>query len=351
MIKSKIIFSIFVSFTTVFFSIPTGLDALNSLPEKHLAIPVLILVDVTPDGQKTGSGFYYCSDNNYYFVTARHVIFKNASVPLIQGTNIPPNMFHKFSIDNATKELVFDGEMTTTEKDALIKLQPDQVRKDNMELLFAKSKKLTLIGKTATLLSYYAPIKDPQSVDEIEVALNKLYQNNKIKYHPNSDIAVIKIGTYSDQKDYVDIYFFNEAKIVKRSKSSIKSIGSEKIKFFKDISASNEVFIFGYPTNITNGTNQLDIRKPLLRKGIIAGKNDVLKTIILDCPVYGGQSGGLVIEVSKVGINDKFLAIGIITQFVGFKLGKNILENTGYSVAVPLDELDDLIASFNNTKK
>jgi hypothetical protein len=56
--------------------------------------------------------------------------------------------------------------------------------------------------------------------------------------------------------------------------------------------------------------------KPLLRRGIIAGKNEKVGTLILDLAVYPGNSGGPVVEVETVRSEKKFRVIGIMSQFV-----------------------------------
>jgi len=86
---------------------------------------------------------------------------------------------------------------------------------------------------------------------------------------------------------------------------------------------------------------RLETKLPLLRKGIVAGKNESLDAIILDCPAYGGNSGGLVMEAEKVGSGMNLRAIGIITNFVPFT--GNWLQNSGYSIVVPMNFVDELI--------
>jgi hypothetical protein len=66
-------------------------------------------------------------------------------------------------------------------------------------------------------------------------------------------------------------------------------LSDKDIKYFKDVNVGNEVYAFGYPTSITSVNPWLNIKLPLLRKGIVAGKNELLNAII-------GNSGGLVME-------------------------------------------------------
>ncbi|MEW6184740.1 MAG: hypothetical protein AB1585_03265 [Thermodesulfobacteriota bacterium] len=60
--------------------------------------------------------------------------------------------------------------------------------------------------------------------------------------------------------------------------------------------------------------------------------------------MYQGNSGGLVVEVDEKFPNKYFKGIGIITNFVPFRNegGQEIL-NSGYAVAVPIDQVSEII--------
>ena len=68
-----------------------------------------------------------------------------------------------------------------------------------------------------------------------------------------------------------------------------------------------------------------------------------LKTIILDCPAYPGNSGGLVIEIERIGVaNYNLSPIGIVSEYVPFY--KKVTQNSGYSIVVPMDAVNELIS-------
>ena len=117
---------------------------------------------------------------------------------------------------------------------------------------------------------------------------------------------------------------------------------------------SNDIFIFGYPNSLGE-KGQLDRSRPLLRKGIVAGKNDLNKSIIIDCPVYQGNSGGLVVERWQESIT-AYLAsmIGVVSGFVpfidrleseAFGYGNTTVENSGYAVVTPIDRVLEMIVT------
>lgn len=130
-------------------------------------------------------------------------------------------------------------------------------------------------------------------------------------------------------------------------------VQSVSLKKFNEVLVSNEVFIIGYPNSLGIPDNpQIESKKPLLRKGIVAGKNSTNGTIILDCPVYFGNSGGIAIEIERVSpFEIKYQVIGVISEFIPFverlkslQLGYTNLnfENSGYSVVVPIDTILEL---------
>jgi hypothetical protein len=129
---------------------------------------------------------------------------------------------------------------------------------------------------------------------------------------------------------------------------------SDKRKF-DDVIISNEIFILGYPVSLgTTEIKQINYDLPLVRKGIVAGKNYENKTLILDCPVYGGNSGGLALEVNQdVPSETNIHLIGVVVQFVPFveewqntkfpSLYNTHYQNSGYSIALPVDFIIELI--------
>lgn len=210
----------------------------------------------------------------------------------------------------------------------------------------------TLAGSTCSLLSY---ARDPNETakNEFHLDLQQLSAGGHLVSHPVADVAVVKIGTVTDG----EVTPLAGVKVVSTAPLGILCVAGENVKRFADVLVANEVFIFGYPISIgLKNLPQIDYAKPLLRKGIIAGKNEALGTLILDCPVYWGNSGGPVLEVESEGISTKrFKVVGVVSQLVplvetwrnetqGYQ---NIdLSNSGYSVASPMDPVMELVSAF-----
>jgi hypothetical protein len=105
--------------------------------------------------------------------------------------------------------------------------------------------------------------------------------------------------------------------------------------------------MYGYPSSIgLSTTPQLDPDRPLLRKGIVAGKNLQKHTLVLDCPTYNGNSGGPIFEIDREFAQTKYFLIGVAEQYVPYAMGSptiNIISNSGYGIATPMDPVMKIV--------
>jgi hypothetical protein len=193
------------------------------------------------------------------------------------------------------------------------------------------------------------------TITKMEIKLDVV----KITYHPKSDVAIIHMGSLGepDSQNIITTNYFKGISIPVRSISPTIHTQRNDILLLKDVLVSNDVFMYGYPTSLgLKNSRQFDFSKPLLRKGIIANTYPNLGTIILDCPVYYGNSGGPVVQVSFEGkdnaIRYDYNLIGVVSQFIPFEEEwintKNHLinkewSNSGYSIAVCMDKVFELI--------
>lgn len=211
-----------------------------------------------------------------------------------------------------------------------------------LHVLYGDDKE-TLRGTILKLTSYDHDIN-------ISTPIEKAVDLSKVRLRKNNakDIVLVEIANISTQDQRMILLDG-----VQRLSSHVGNIvvtPPKHLKKFADVLISNEVFILGYPSSL-GAHGQIELKKPLLRKGIVAGKNTSNETIILDCPVYFGNSGGVAIEVEEVGQGRKFRVIGVVSQYIPFveQLQSKQLrytnlnyENSGYSVAVPIDTIFDL---------
>jgi hypothetical protein len=263
----------------------------RAIPDDNLAYPVLIALG---NGAR-GSGFYLRNRDAVYLVPAKHVLF-----------------------DPATQKL----------RDAALEL-----------------------------LSYS---KDPSDSTHnlLTLDLQALQNAGNVKPHPSQDVAVVKVSTAVENAtpgtggtkpwtgSLVPGVTFKE-----RANGGILNVDLGAVKRFEQVLTGNDVMVFGYPTSLgLKQLPQIDVRRPLLRKGIVAGTNPENRSIILDCPSYFSNSGGPVVELDHEGFVTHLAVIGVVLQYVPFAetagsntLGISILSNSGYSIVAPMDFVLDLV--------
>jgi len=176
------------------------------------------------------------------------------------------------------------------------------------------------------------------------------------------DLLALHIGSVNDTDGIGKISFFDEVTTLEEEGEGIIHVQSRQMaRSFNDVKVGNEAVVVGYPLSISLASpEQLDYERPLLRKGIIAGKNSKQESIILDCPVYQGNSGGPVLEIYRCGnhcTKNHFAMLGVVSQFIPFEqqwvnnqfgLHRTEWSNSGYSVVMPLDRLLDAIDICSN---
>jgi len=237
-------------------------------------------------GSTTGSGFYLTTERHVFLVTATHVLY-----------------------------------------------EPDR---------------RTLNGMQAEALSYASDPKErTQAVFRLD--LKALSENGNIRIDNLHDVAVVRVAMVTGEGAAMRSRPMPGVVVRSAPKSGYVTAGTHTVKRFADVLVSNEVIVFGYPSSLgVANIPQLDYFRPLLRKGIVAGTNEALKSIVLDCAVYPGNSGGPVVELTRDATGTRFRIIGVIIQYVPFVQGDaaNILSNSGYAVAAGMDAVLDLVETF-----
>ena len=254
------------------------------LPNDYNASVVLLNLD---NGENYGSGIFYRDSIGIYLITAKHVL-------------------HPLGKDNGIK-----GHIKIT--------------------AYCKNNKEIDSLKKETML----------------VDLEDSYKKYLIKIHSTKDIAVIKIGKIDTVSKRYITYFTTNFQWFKQSEySSLLTVNISNIGYFKDVKATRDVYVFGYPKTIgLEKKPQYDFEAPLIQKGIISAKDKERHNFILNCSVFGGNSGGPVFQVSKLG--NEISLIGLVTEYIPYINVDNALEyNSGYSVAVPIEHALELIKNL-----
>ncbi len=186
---------------------------------------------------------------------------------------------------------------------------------------------------------------DEKRILNLSAALNA----GKLTRHPTQDIALVYIANVLSNGT---MKAANYVSTITSSDSGLVPIGT--FMPFKEVTISNDVYLLGYPKAIGIAEiPQLDYSQPLLRKGIVAGKNLKNNTIIVDCPSYPGNSGGPVLEIDPDEEGGYTIrVIGVLSEFIpfaekwintNFRYENISVSNSGYSVVIPMDYAGDLI--------
>jgi hypothetical protein len=189
-----------------------------------------------------------------------------------------------------------------------------------------------------------------------------------VRRHETEDVVVVKIGNVVEQPSLVPtptpspnvspgsppiqkpfkIEFFPGVNFQPPTPDvKVVSVSLDDTKTFADVLVGNDAMIFGFPVSIGIKENpQFDYLHPLLRKGLIAGEDLFKRSIIIDCPVYRGNSGGPVFQIEHEGFGYRISLIGIIIEYVPFSEHSDdfvFYLNSGYSIAKPVDFIADLV--------
>jgi hypothetical protein len=277
--------------------------AIRAIPDDNLAYPVLIKTK-----SELGSGFFLNTATASYLVTAKHM-FYDPTTQRLHDTEAELISYPRDLKDSGRNVFVLD--LAALEKTGDLRAHKSE------DIAVAKISNLTPLSATPS------PVPTPASG------------------------ATISEGPLMRSSPIAGVTLKEE------SSTGVVAVGLDSVKKFSQVLTGNEVVVFGYPTSLgLQNLPQLDLTRPLLRKGIIAGQNLSSHSIVLDCPSYQGNSGGPVLEVEPEGFSTHFWVIGVVVQSVPFvdtwvniRQGytNSTLLNSGYSIATPMDPVLELI--------
>lgn len=217
------------------------------------------------------------------------------------------------------------------------------------------SEDFNFLYKTAKFIFYPHDIVSEEPA-VIHFNLINAYNTDLIKYDVNHDVAVINIGNILIG-DSLLLVQYNE-NVIKNKSTYVNIIYLTETQSYSEIIIGADIYMFGYPSSIgLKRQPQFDYYRPLLRQGIVAGKYDKNKSIIIDSPSYFGNSGGPVFALEeKTPFNKYFLLIGIVTEYIPYIdtwVNKNTLieniqtTNSGYSIITSIEYALNLMNLFS----
>lgn len=259
---------------------------MRNIPDDNLAYPVYLKLD----SGFSGSGFFMRTDERVYLITAKHVL-----------------------CNQKTQEL---------------------------------------LGSELSLVAQTRDIND-ESTHKFSIKLDKV----NILTHGHDDVCAVEMGNIekNDESGSMRVVYCDGVELLEEGSDDaiVVANAATSTKLLNEVLISNDVYLYGYPTSLGMASSpQFDYNAPLLRKGIVANIYPSRGTIILDCPVYYGNSGGPVVEIEQEGSDINHKIIGVVSQFIPFveewvntknNLVNTELSNSGYSVAVAMDKVFELI--------
>jgi hypothetical protein len=200
-----------------------------------------------------------------------------------------------------------------------------------------------LVGTQKTLLfdeiTFHSYPKDSEKEIAIEYSINlrKAFINNKARYGNRYDIIAVQLGA---TKPGMVNYYDYVSRTGGRSNINIFSI-NDCILSLDSINVGEDIFMIGYPKSLeVTQHNNFNFNRPLARKGIVSGKDYQHTTILVDCPSFGGNSGGPVLMKK----HDQIFMIGLVSSYVPYidywinpvtKITNRETSNSGLTVVVP----------------
>jgi hypothetical protein len=156
-----------------------------------------------------------------------------------------------------------------------------------------------------------------------------LQSTNNLFFHPQKDVAAFTFSTVTFNADGIT-YSTNlipGVTIKQSGKNGLVSVAKNTVLFLNDVLVSNDIFLYGYPSSL--GLKQ----SPQF--------------------VYYGNSGGPVVQVNNSGGRIHHSVVGVVSQFIPYtenwvnqsnKLVHTEVSNSGYSVAVAMDYVFEMLS-------
>ena len=206
----------------------------------------------------------------------------------------------------------------------------------------------------SVVLIYY--IGDPSSSksDSLRVDLQKAFADGELLFDSTQDIAILSIAKFTGKTASGSPSFNYMSSATKLTLFAPGIILSELDFDFDHVEVGDDCLMFGYPSSLELSSGKdYNFDRPLLRKGVIAGKDKTKGTIIIDCPSYQGNSGGPVFSVALTNRKDPTGLIGVVSRsilqveelqssYYHQTVSMN-LSNSGYTIIVPIEFAEKLM--------
>jgi hypothetical protein len=181
----------------------------------------------------------------------------------------------------------------------------------------------------------------------IEIELARLLREGFATFDSTRDLAAVLLSVRAG-----DNYYNLEGvtRLDNDSPHGVKAIAIDEAVPFDSVIVTAPVYVAGYPVALTtNPIRRLDVNVPLVRTGVVAGKDYNQGILVVDVPAYGGVSGSPVMAIVADDDRNRVKLYGVITEFVPFiQVWENTtldglrqveVANSGLSIVEPADAL------------
>ena len=194
---------------------------------------------------------------------------------------------------------------------------------------------------------------DTDSTYRFKISIADCLKTGNLLFDVNNDIALIRFAKILDMGTYASIQYHSfVTKLTKETK--IESWPTDLSVSIDEIIPGSDLFVIGFPQSLGLQGN-FDMNRPLMRKGIVAGKDLKMNRIIGDGAVYFGNSGGIAVALDFRNNKFDLKLAGLVSQYIPFdeslfdKRGNQRsidYRNSGYSVIIPSNSILALIKQF-----
>jgi hypothetical protein len=201
------------------------------------------------------------------------------------------------------------------------------------------------------LITGYRENVDTDSTFKFTISIRDCLSSGALLVDLHNDVAVMKFAQLEKMGNYNSIIYPSFVKKLTKD-TKIESWPSFLSLAINDIEPGSDLFVIGFPQSLGLQGN-FDMNRPLMRKGIVAGKDLKSKRIIGDGAVYFGNSGGIAVAVHFSNGLFGLKLIGLVSQFIPFdeslfdKRGNQRsidYRNSGYSVIIPTNFIFSVIS-------
>ena len=211
----------------------------------------------------------------------------------------------------------------------------------------------TEVVDSITITCYREDV-DADSKSVFKIGLTDCANSGNLQIDNKNDVAVIEFGKLVPMGEYASIRYSNYVKKLSKE-TKIEAWPSFLSMPLEKVIPGSDLFIIGFPQSLGLQGN-FDADRPLMRKGIIAGKDLKLGRIIGDGAVYFGNSGGIAVAIHYENNDFKTVLVGLISQYIPFDeslydkrgMQRSIdFRNSGYSVIIPVNYILPLLSKCN----